>query len=317
LAHRVHFWLGKTSSQDERGTAAYKTVELDDLLEPHAVQMRETQGHESKELLDIFKTIKIMSGGVASGFHHARPTEYKNKLFKVDGVKAKFVRVDEVTAERASLNQMDVFVLDAGLDIWQWNGATSSIWEKRKADEVVEGLISERSGRPKKTILEAADDDAKFWSFLGGKGAIAAGTPKPEAKAGSDNWSPDATKSLYKVVVAAGAKEATFPVVKASGTKINWTDFTSDSVFILHLEDESRRHHVYVWVGSMTSKSHTRLAMVFGEEFATKAGLSDFGVVRIVEGGHGDTFFEKAVEGAAGAARTTPAPAKSSAPAKA
>jgi hypothetical protein len=28
----VHFWIGKQSSQDEYGTAAYKTVELDNFV---------------------------------------------------------------------------------------------------------------------------------------------------------------------------------------------------------------------------------------------------------------------------------------------
>jgi gelsolin len=47
LAHDVHIWIGKESSQDEYGTAAYKMVEADDYLSGAAVQHREVQGHES------------------------------------------------------------------------------------------------------------------------------------------------------------------------------------------------------------------------------------------------------------------------------
>ncbi len=32
LLYDVHFWIGAESSQDEYGTAAYKTVELDTLV---------------------------------------------------------------------------------------------------------------------------------------------------------------------------------------------------------------------------------------------------------------------------------------------
>jgi gelsolin len=47
LAHDIHIWIGKESSQDEYGTAAYKMVEADDFLRGAAIQHREVQGNES------------------------------------------------------------------------------------------------------------------------------------------------------------------------------------------------------------------------------------------------------------------------------
>ncbi|XP_021369925.1 gelsolin-like protein 1 [Mizuhopecten yessoensis] len=53
----VHFWIGKYSTQDEYGTAAYKTVELDTLLDDKPIQHREVQDHESELFKSYFKTI--------------------------------------------------------------------------------------------------------------------------------------------------------------------------------------------------------------------------------------------------------------------
>jgi hypothetical protein len=47
LTWHIHFWLGKDTSTDESGVAAYKSVELDDALSGVAVQHRECEGYES------------------------------------------------------------------------------------------------------------------------------------------------------------------------------------------------------------------------------------------------------------------------------
>jgi hypothetical protein len=76
-AYSVHFWLGAESTIDERGTAAYKTVELDTRLGGIPVEYREVQGSES----DLFKSyfgipITYLPGGVESGMRHVDKAEY-------------------------------------------------------------------------------------------------------------------------------------------------------------------------------------------------------------------------------------------------
>lgn len=64
-----------------------------------------------------------MKGGIDTGFKHVGPKEYKPRLLHLKGKKV--VRMVEVDLKRAALNSGDVFILDAGLIIYQWQGKTS------------------------------------------------------------------------------------------------------------------------------------------------------------------------------------------------
>ncbi|XP_014672311.1 PREDICTED: gelsolin, cytoplasmic-like [Priapulus caudatus] len=144
----LHFWLGKDSSQDEQGTAAIKSVELDDALGGQATQWREVQNHESSQFISYFKKgIIYLEGGAESGFTKVDRDAYTKRLLKVKGHRN--VRCHEVERKCSSLNMGDVFILDClakhlRLDssavqanrrssrAWRWRGASGTICSKVK-----------------------------------------------------------------------------------------------------------------------------------------------------------------------------------------
>ena len=82
LSWDCFFWIGSESSQDEYAVAAYKAVELDDLLGGYPTQHRETQEHESAAFLSAFGgEIAYCTGGISSGFRHAAPEEFEVRIY--------------------------------------------------------------------------------------------------------------------------------------------------------------------------------------------------------------------------------------------
>jgi gelsolin len=276
LLYNVHFWLGAETSQDEMGTAAYKTVELDDLLGDLPVQYRETQGNESKEFLDLFKgRIILMQGGVDSAFNHVKPTEYKCRLFHLKGKRE--IRVTEVPCNWKSLNDGDVFIIDNGLDIFQWNGKSAGIFEKRKAQEITAGLRDERNGRPKIKILDGVEDFEGFWTILGGQ-------PKASEIAPA---TPDDVKIEHKkVLLHLSDASGTLKIDKISDGSIKKTDLKKDDVFIVDVG-----HTVYTWIGSGASKAERAGGIKYATDYLTKEGRPlTTPIIRVLDGSEPATF---------------------------
>ncbi len=83
------------------------------------LRYREVMGHESDEFVKLFlPAIIIMSGGIDSGFNHINPEEYRARLLHFKGKRGN-IRVLEKPLARSSLNSGHVFVLDAGLKVFQ------------------------------------------------------------------------------------------------------------------------------------------------------------------------------------------------------
>jgi len=275
----VHFWLGQYTSQDEAGTAAYKTVELDDKLGGAPVQHREVQGHESDLFLTYFKNeIKLLSGGVDSGFKHVKPEEYKPRLLHLKGKKK--VRVTQVDLDRNSLNSGDTFILDNGLKIFQWNGKKSGPQEKQKGAQLSHALVDERKGKAKITVLEEGDKEADFWGLLGGFG------PVKSAEEGGDDLEAEkvGVKMLFHLSDASGKME--FKQI-ATGASCKRSLLNSDDVFILDTGAE-----VFAWIGKGASSEEKSKALGYAQDYLTNFSRPAYlPISKILEGSENSMFF--------------------------
>jgi gelsolin len=279
LLFDVHFWLGATTSQDEMGTAAYKTVELDDLLGGAPIQHREVQGHESDLFMKYFNNnIRLMEGGVESGFRHVEPEKYRPRLLHIKGKKK--VRVTEVELSGASLNSGDVFVLDNGLELFQWNGKSAGIFEKNKGATLSRAISDERAGKAKVQITEEGTEPAEFWKLLGGKPAKI----KTAEEGGSDEEAEKVqTKKLFHLSDATGSM--VFKEI-AAGPAIKRNMLKSEDVFILDVGSE-----VFAWIGKGASAAERKNAMQYASDYLKKNNRPPYiPIARVLEGGENEVF---------------------------
>ena len=278
----IHFWLGAETTQDEAGTAAIKTVELDDTLGQVPIQHREVQDHESPQFLSYFNKlggIRILKGGAESGFNRVKPTEYKPRLLHVKG--RRNIRVTEVPLSCDSLNSGDVFVLDAGLKLYQWQGAKCSGPERAKAAALMQAIDDERGGKPVKIQISETDKDsesdvAEFFKLLGGKKAIKAADDL------DDKWEEGFPPELYRLSDAKGKLTIT---AEGKGI-IPKSKLDTNDVFILDVGNE-----VFVWVGKKASAQEKQMAMASAQKFlAERNRPALLPISRILEGGENEVF---------------------------
>jgi hypothetical protein len=273
----IYLWIGSNSSLDEAGTGAYKMVELDEQLGGSPVQHREVQDYESDQFLGLFSpSIQILRGGIESGFTHVKPEEYETRLLHLKGKTA--VRVSQVSVDSDSLNSGDVFVLDAGLSIFQWNGKQSSPQERQKGGEITRNLKSERKGLPTVTTTDEGQEDAKFWELLGGKGPIAS------ADEGGDDRETEKkhTKALYQLSDASGTLKFT---QKATG-KVTKAQFDTKDVFIFDSGLE-----IFAWIGKGASVNEKKSALGSAQTYLGQHNRPAYlPISRIIEGGEPSSF---------------------------
>ncbi|XP_053150979.1 advillin [Hemicordylus capensis] len=256
LSYDIHYWIGKCSSQDEQGCAAIYVTQLDDYLGGIPVQHREVQGHESELFKGYFKQgIIYKKGGVASGMNHVETNVYHVKrLLHVKGKRN--VTATEVEMSWGSFNMGDVFLLDLGKVIVQWNGPESNKQERMKAMLLAKEIRDrERGGRAEIGVVEGDEEEASpglmkvLESELGKR-------PREIKPAISDevvDQQQRANISLYRVSDSGGemqvTEEAQRPLVQEM--------LSHDDCYIL----DHGGMKIYVWKGKGATKMEKQTAM--------------------------------------------------------
>jgi len=283
LAYSVHFWIGKTSTQDEYGAAAYVTVEIDDHFGGKAVQHRETMGHESDQFRSYFPNgLQVLKGGIASGFRHVDThAEFKVRLMQIKG--KKHIQVTEVPCASSSLNSGDVFVLNTFTTIFIWIGKECTAFERNKGGTFASALKEQTHFHQAIVTIEdgGKDDNKDFWAALGGKGPI-----KTAAQGGSDLDADSGKSQGLKQCYHLSDKGGQLTFTKVAEGKFGPKVLKSDEVFII-----DSGYEIFIWIGKTSTPAERKGAMAYAHQYLTDHGRPDhLPISKLIEGVHLPSF---------------------------
>ncbi|XP_063969374.1 gelsolin-like protein 1 [Lytechinus pictus] len=252
LLYDVHFWIGRYSTQDEYGTAAYKTVELDHFLDDKPVQHREVMDFESDLFKSYFEEITLMEGGADTGFRHVEPKNYEPRLLHFKGDR-KRVNVHERPRSRRSLCSGDVFILDLGLKLYQWNGSKSNKDERTMAVQYISKLKEKRGKARSETLDERrVGDSHPFFTNL------------PDVPVDEVDCVPT-DNSLPCIYRLQNTGKLTFTKVQ-EGIPLKKDKLDSNDVFIV-----DTRVDCFVWIGKGADEVERRNAFGYVHNYLQKS----------------------------------------------
>ncbi|MEE6467429.1 hypothetical protein FKM82_007235 [Ascaphus truei] len=282
----LHYWIGKDASQDEQGAAALYTCQLDEAFGGSPIQHREVQGYESATFKSYFKSgVIYKKGGVASGFKHVETNMYNiRRLLHVKG--RKHVSATEVDLSWNSFNRGDVFLLDLGKVIIQWNGPDSNKSERIKGCSLAQSIRDdERGGRAQIGIIDHEEDSPDLMQIMTAVLGTRTGQLKeavPDEKADEQQ---KANIRLYHVFEKDGDL-----VVQELATKPLTQDLLQHDD--CHILDQGGVK-IYVWRGKNSSVNEKKAAFSRAVGFIQAKGYPATTNVEVINDGAESAMFEQ------------------------
>lgn len=286
LLYDLHFWIGSNSSQDEQGAAAALTTQMDDHLKGLPTQYRETEGYESKKFKTYFPGgILIKEGGIHSGFNHVEVNDYTDirRLLHVKGKKNVIAR--EVPLSWASFNNGDVFIIDIGQGLIQWNAPQSNRQERMKGGQLARCIRDrERGGRIPIVTIDAGTEDGYPQCQELIKGLLGP-PPKKFRAAQPDEVTEDATKNtkLYHVTSATG----NLVVTEIAQRPLQQNMLNHNDCYCL----DNCGQQVFVWKGKGATKEEKSGCMNKALQYMSAKGYGNNVQMEVVNDGAESALF--------------------------
>lgn len=241
-------------------------MNIDDLLGGKPVQHREVQGHESAEFSAMFTgNFVCLDGGVDSGFTKVVPEEYANRLLQVQKLPGGDIRCTQVPLSAESLNKGDVFILDTGDNLFQWNGTYANPFERMKAGGQVQKIEEMREGDVNCVVIDGDDvmESPEFWEALGCEP-----TEIPDSAPPAEDAEEEQDKKLFKIFDAEDGSGISIELV-AEGESISRDIVNSDSVWLLSAPPSAA-----IYAGKGASRTELMYFTYSTDELLKKAGLA-------------------------------------------
>lgn len=159
------------------------------------------------------------------------------------------IRVLQVPLKASCLNNGDVFILDNGLTIYQYNGPNSNPNERRRAMEIVQQDIKvQRDDGVELNILDGDEifECEPFWELLDEKLSELPDAESIDDGSAKEDVDFSATKKLFKISNETGAL---ILALEKTADELNEGDVDEDDVWAIACDGRC-----FIYVGEKTNK---------------------------------------------------------------
>ncbi|XP_066861805.1 villin-like protein isoform X6 [Kogia breviceps] len=282
----LHYWVGKEAGVEAQGTAGSFVQHLQEALGGATVQHREAQGHESACFLSYFRPgIIYRKGGLASALKHVETNMYNiQRLLHIRA--GKHVSASEVELSWHSFNKSDIFLLDLGKMMIQWNGPQTSTAEKARGLALTRSLQDrERGGRAQ---IGVVDDEAEATDLMQIMEAVLGcrvGNLHTAMPSKSIDQLQKANVRLYHVY----EKGKDVVIQELSTCPLAQDLLQGENCYIL----DQGGFKIYVWQGRMTSLQEKKAAFSRALGFIQAKGYPSYTNVEVVDEGAESAAFKQ------------------------